>query len=237
MKKTFKFYAIIWVICLALFNVISFVTPDEIAGISKFSGSFWIGYIFITFSFIGQLICAYIAFKAKNLKKLFYNIPLISISYIGLMVMLVVGGITMAIPGFPNWIGIIVCLLVLGFTAISVINASFAAELVSDIDEKNVINTTFIINLTADARNLINSANAPMLKKQCKKVYEALRFSDPVSNCELADIEQRIKEEFDTLTDAVIGDDLDLVESSSKEILNLISERNTKCKLMKVNNN
>lgn len=42
MKKTFKFYAIIWVICLALFNVISFVTPDEIAGISKFSGSFWI---------------------------------------------------------------------------------------------------------------------------------------------------------------------------------------------------
>ena len=237
MKKTIKFYTAIWAICLLLFNALAFVTSNKIADVSKFDGAFWVGYIFITISFVGQLICAYIAFKAENLKKLFYNIPLISISYIGLMVMLVVGGITMAIPGFPNWIGIIVCLLVLGFTAISVINASFAAELVSDIDEKNVINTTFIINLTADAQNLINRANAPMLKKQCKKVYEALRFSDPVSNCELADIEQRIKEEFDTLTDAVIGDDLDLVESSSKEILNLISERNTKCKLMKVNNN
>lgn len=233
MKKTFKFYAIIWVICLVLFNVISFVTPEEIAGISKFSGSFWIGYIFITFAFIGQLICAYIALKAENLKKLFYNIPLISISYIGLMIMLFVGGFTMAIPGFPNWIGIIFCLLILGFTAISVINASLASELVSDIDEKITINTTFIKNLTADAQNLINRANAPMLKKQCKKVYEALRYSDPVSNSELADIEQRIKEEFDALTDAVIGDDLVGTESAVKEITTLIAERNTKCKSLK----
>lgn len=233
MKKTFKFYAIVWVICLALFNVISFVSPDEIAGISKFNGSFWTGYIFITIAFIGQLVCAYVAFKSKNLKKLFYNIPLISISYIGLVVMLVVGSITMAIPYIPNWIGIIACLLVLGFTAISVIKAGLAAELVSDIDEKLAPNTAFIKAITADAQNLMNRANAPMLKKQCKKVYEALRYSDPVSNAEIADIEQRIKEEFDILTDAVISDDLNLVESSAKEITVLINERTSKLKLSK----
>ena len=237
MKKTFKFYAIVWIICLALFNVLSFVTPNEIAGMSKFDGSFWTGYIFITLAFVGQLICANIAFKAENLKKLFYNIPLISISYTGLVIMLVVGGLIMAIPYIPNWIGIVACLLTLGFTAISVINAGFAAEFVSDIDAKIVEKTVFIKTLTVDAQNLMNRANAPMLKKQCKKVCEALRYSDPISSVELTDIEQRIKEEFDTLTDAVIGDDLDLVESSSKEILNLISERNIKCKTIKVNNN
>ena len=71
MKKTFNYYSICWLISLAVFNVISFVTPNEIAGISKFTGAFWVGYIFITLAFIGQLGCAYNAFKAENLKKLF----------------------------------------------------------------------------------------------------------------------------------------------------------------------
>lgn len=233
MKKTFKFYAIIWAICLALFNVIAFVTPNEIAGISKFDGAFWVGYIFITLAFIGQLACAHVALKAENLKKLFYNIPLISISYGGLVVMLVVGGLTRVIPYFPNWIGIIGCLLVLGFTAISVVKATVAAEIVSDIDTKIATETAFIKTMTIDAQNLINRANAPMLKEQCKKVYETLRYSDPISNVALADIEQRIKEEFDALTDAVIADDLDATEISVKEIKVLIAERNSKCKMLK----
>lgn len=71
MKKTFSYYSICWLIALAVFNVITFVTPNEIAGVSKFTGAFWTGYIFITLAFIGQLGCAYKAFKAENLKKLF----------------------------------------------------------------------------------------------------------------------------------------------------------------------
>ena len=233
MKKTIKFYTAIWAICLLLFNALAFVTPNKIADVSKFDGAFWVGYIFITIAFIGQLICVYIAFKADNIKKLFYNIPLISISYIGLVVMLVLGGLTMAIPGMPNWLGVIVCLAVLGFTAISVIKAGFAAEIVSDVDDKIATETAFIKAMTVESRNLVNRANASMLKKQCKKVYDAFRYSDPMSSVALADIEQRIKEEFDALTDAIIGDDLVGTESSVKEITTLIVERNTKCKSLK----
>lgn len=233
MKKTIKFYTAIWAICLLLFNALAFVTPNKIADVSKFDGAFWVGYIFITIAFVGQLICAYIAFKAENLKKLFYNIPLISISYIGLVVMLVVGGLTMAIPGMPNWLGTIVCFAVLGFTVISVIKAGFAAEIVSNVDAKIATETAFIKTMTVESQNLVNRANASMLKKQCKKVYDAFRYSDPMSSVALADIEQRIKEEFDALTDAVIADDLNATESSVKELIRLIAERNNKCKVLK----
>ena len=58
------------------------------AGASKFVGAFWTGYIFITLAFIGQLVCSYFALKAESLQKMFYNIPLITISYTGLIVML-----------------------------------------------------------------------------------------------------------------------------------------------------
>ena len=233
MNRKFKVYAACWAILLALFNVICFVTPSEAADMTKFGGAFWMGYIFITLAFIGQLICVFYALKPDNLQKLFYNIPLITISYTGLIIMLVVGALAMAIPDLPNWIGIIVCLIVLAFTAIAVISAKVAGTVVSNIDEKVKTNTVFIKEMTAEAQNLTNRANALKLKEYCKKVYEALRYSDPMSNGQLMDIENRIKEEFATFTDAVISDDLDLTESSAKELINSIDERNLKCKVIK----
>lgn len=233
MKTNFKLYIVCWAILLALFNVICFVTPNEAAGLNKFGGAFWIGYIFITAAFIGQLVCAYIAFKAENLKKLFYNLPLVTLSYTGLVLTLIFGGAAMAIPNLPNWIGIIVCLIILAFTAIAVISAKAAGTVVSNIDEKIKTNAAFIKEMTVETQNLMNRANAPKLKEYCKKVYEALRYSDPMSKEQLTDIENRIKEEFAVFTDAVISDDLDLTESSAKELISFIDERNNVIRLIK----
>lgn len=233
MKKTFSYYSICWLITLAVFNVITFVTPNEIAGVSKFTGAFWTGYIFITLAFIGQLGCAYKAFKAENLKKLFYNIPLISISYTGLVVMLVVGIICMAVPVVPYWIGVIVCVLVFAFSAISVIKASVVADVVSEIDEKVKVKTQFIKLLTADAEHLMSSSKTAELKAEAKKVYEAIRYSDPMTNDALVDVEEQIQSEFKFFSQAIKSEDLELAKSVSDGLLTLIDSRNKKCKVLK----
>ena len=111
MKKAFQKYAIIWAIFFVVFNVICFVTPGKAAGMNKFGGAFWSGYVFISLAFIGQLACTWFAFKADSLQKLFYNLPLIRISYTGLVVMLIVGAVVMAVPNLPNWIGVMICSL------------------------------------------------------------------------------------------------------------------------------
>lgn len=62
---------------------------------------------------------------------------------------------------------------------------------------------------------------------------DAFRYSDPMSNKQLSDIENRIMEEFSMFTDAVLADDLNATESSADEVITLIEERNSKCKLLK----
>ena len=227
MNKIMKAYAGVWAICFALFNAIVFLTPIE------HSGGFWLGYVFISIAFFGQFYCTYVACKAKRFKKLFYNVSLVTISYTGLIVMLMAGTVCMAISGIPNWLGASVCLVVFGGTAIAVISAGTAGSIVDHLDKKAEEKASFIRNLTIDAESLMNRANAPMLKRQCKKVFEAVRYSDPMSSKELSDIEQRMQEEFDMLTDAVIADDLNGTESAAEELLVLITDRNKKCKGLK----
>ena len=233
MKKSFKVYSLIWAICLAVFNVITFVTPNEIGGVSKFSDSFWVGYIFITIAFLGQLVCAFVAFKAENLKKLFYNIPLLSISYCGLIVMLIIGSIFMVIPVLPEWIAIIVCVIILAFNAIAIIKATAAADIVSGIDEKIKTQTFFIKSLSVDAQSLITSAKSDELRAEAKKVYEAIRYSDPMANAALSDLDAQIEKQFNAFSDTIKAEDFELAKETADALVEMVERRNQKCKLLK----
>lgn len=233
MNKKIKYYSVIWLISLAIFNVVAFITPSTVNGVSKYDASFWIGYGFITATFIGQLYCAYKAFKANSLQRLFYNVSLISVSYIGLIVMLIVGSLCMTIPQVPCWIGVIACVLVLGVTAIAVIKTSAAIEIVESIDEKVKAQTFFIKSLTMDADGLVTLAKTAEMQACAKTVYEAIRYSDPMTNPALTNVEAQIVAKFEEFSKAVGDDNIASAKDVSNELLLLIRNRNQKCKLLK----
>lgn len=234
MKKTrFTYYLICWAILVALFNVLCFVTPNEAAGMSKFGGAFWSGYICIMLAFIGQLACAWITFKETNLQKLFYNIPLIRISYTGTVLSVIVGTVCMMIPDLPSWVAIILCAIVLAFTVVAVVMAKAAADEIGDVDQKIKVQTFFIKSLTVDAQTLMQSAQSETVKKECEKVYEAIRYSDPMSNDALAGAEAAITLKFNEFSGVVKENDETKVLEIVKELLILIDDRNKKCKLLK----
>lgn len=231
MKKTFKSYLIIWAILLILFNAIAFVSPGWIA-YDKYSGSFWVGYAFIMVSFVGQLVCAMKAFRAENLQKLFYSVPLITISYTGLIVSFMVGGLCMFLSPLPYWIAAVAGVIVLVITAIAVIKADTAAELVAEVDEKIKAKTLFIKSLTVDAESLLAKAQDEETKAVCRKVYEAVRYSDPVSNEALGGVESEITLKMAALAQAVADNDV-AVKALATELLVLVEDRNKRCKLLK----
>ena len=232
MKKVFTFYTAIWVVLLALFNVIVFVVPRD-GGIAKAGGAFWFGYFFITVAFLGQLVCAWIALKQNSLHKLFYHIPLITISFTGLLVSVVAGTLCMAVPGFPMWAGIVICGVVLAFSIVSILKASVAAELVQDIEDKTKEKTFFIRSLTVVAESLLARATDPETKTVLKEVFEAVRYSDPMGHTALAGLESQITMRFCALSAAVDAQKTETVKAAANELIVLINDRNKKCELLK----
>ncbi|MDE7123989.1 MAG: hypothetical protein K2N83_00675, partial [Eubacterium sp.] len=115
----------------------------------------------------------------------------------------------------------------------AVVKASAAASIVSDVDQKVKEKTLFIKAYTINADSLMARAKNDEIKATAKQVYEAIRYSDPMSNTMLVDIENRIQNEYNAFADAVKNDDADLAKSSAKELLALINDRNNKCKLLK----
>ena len=231
MKKALKYYSIIWTIVFILFNVISFIPADNL-GVERYTASFWIGYVFITLSFIGQYVCTYFALK-DGLNKTFYRLSLISTSYTGLILSFIFGGLCMLISVIPYWISVILCAVVLTFNVITVAMAAAASEIVSGIDEKTKDKTFFVKSLTINAEELIARAKNENAKVICKKVYEAIRYSDPMSHDSLSSVESEITYKMSKLQAAVMSDDSELISSTADDIIILLKSRNSQCKFLK----
>lgn len=225
MKKRFSFYAISWAVLLALFNVVAFVSPGWI-WFEKYDAAFWIGYAFISATFLGQLVCAWFALKEEKASKLFYKISLLTASYTGLIVTFVVGGLCMLISPLPYWTGILVCSIVLAANILAVIKAAAAIDEVQRIDHKVKQQTCFIKSLTVDTELLLSRATTEEEKTLCKKVYEAVHYSDPMSCDALLDLEEKIILQFEKFANLPSAEAAD-------ETLFLLAERNKKCKMLK----
>ena len=232
MKKQSKHYLIAWAILLVLFNGIAFAMPGWITH-EKFTASFWIGYVFVTVSFVGQLFCACRAFRAENKTKLFYSIPLIRISYTGLVITFIFGGLSMLLSALPGWVAAVVAVIVLAATAVAVIKADAAAELVEQVDETVKNRTALIRSLTAEAESLQAAAKSSEAKAACKKVYEALRYSDPMSHEGLAEVEQALAAQVAKFAEEVRTDDAEQIKLGQREIEGLVCKRNRMCKELK----
>lgn len=232
MKKGINFYAPCWTIVLAAFNIITFAVPITF-NVNKFTPSFWVGYIFITLMFITQLACSIVFFKQDSKDKRFLNIPVISLSYTALLVSIILGIVAMVVPFIPYWVGIILNVLTVAFYAIAVISSKAAADKIESIDNKVKVQTFFIKSLTVDAESLVSRAKSDETKVIAKKIYEAVRYSDPMSSEALSSVENQIIAIFNEFSNAVISDNKLIAESLGNELIILVNDRNKKCKMLK----
>ena len=234
MKKKVWFYIIFWIALVSLFNVLCFVTPNEINGVNKFSGAFWSGYGFTMVSFIGHLVYSCIVFSEKNLDKRVMNTPLTVISFIELGFMIIVGAICMVVPGMPTWIGIAICYMVLILSVITLVCVNAVGK--KTMQANVVLNqkTSLFREFIDKAQELTNLAKTAETKALFKKIYDAIRYSDLVSSDATEDEEEQIGHLLDELRNEIaVTDEIEILEAKVDRLLNLIEIRNNKCKAMK----
>lgn len=185
-----------------------------------------VGYIF-------SLISTLIAFKKKqDITSTFFGVPA---SYSGIVtyILLIILSILELVLKFKIAIPCVIAVIIIVISSIKLVKICFAVDTVQNLDEKVKVQTFFIKLLTIDAQTLVQEARTDEVKQIAKKVYEAIRYSDPMSNEALANSESSITLKFKEFEEAVINDDTDLALESSKELLVLINDRNQKCKLLK----
>lgn len=233
MNKNFKYYVAVWAVMFVLYNVVVFAIRPVAGFAINYDARFFITWIAVVATFVGQLYCANLAFKSENIEKLFLNIPLITQSYTALILMAVASAVLLMIPDCPVWVSAIVCVVILAFSIMGVLKAKAAAKIVSDIGQKLKEQTYFIKSLTVDAQNLLNRVPSDSAKTELKKVYEILRYSDPMSAEQLAEIETKISEEFSVISQKVHEENLEDISIEVEKFVNLVKERNSKCKLLK----
>ena len=222
MKKNKGMAYAVLAIVFVLFNVIAFAVP------TAKTSTFWIAYVFTAIAFASQIAIWKFAFKgADTLKSKFLGIPLISVGITYLIIQLIAFAIFMAFPIAPTWIAIVVCALILAISAISLIGTETGREEINRVEEKVEKKVFYIKSLQVDIEMLASDETDADTRATLTKLAEKIRFSDPMSNEILAELEAEITAKVKELKTAENKAEIIKVLDS------LLLERNKKAKLLK----
>lgn len=226
MTKKSMARTLIYLIELVIFNICAFLL------VSKHNDVFWLTYAFTTIAFLSQIVFG-ILFDKKNLNYKFLSLPIFYINAIYLVVQLIACLICFIIP-VSNVFAFIIQILILAINAVVILISIMGKENISNVGNEIEKNTKNIQMLTMESELLFTSQEDINKKRELKKLYEAIRYSDPVSSTEsirLVDEEinnllQKIK---DNVTSMSSGD----LAKEIEPILELIAKRNMICKSSK----
>ena len=197
---------------------------------SRYSVEFYVTIAVAVLAFIFCCLATQLMFrKTDNLKKKFLGI---SIVYSGIKyytILLICATVALIIHCSLAF-EIALSLVIFAIAVIELIVAKYSATCTINLEMKTANKTSFVKSITVDAQALMNRATNKSIKDDCKKVFESLRFSDPVDSIMLAEYDKRINLEFHELENAVNQDDAELVHKITEQCLSIISERNLHCK-------
>lgn len=226
--KNYTMLAVIYVAVFAIYNVLVFLIFGDK------NDCFWISYAFMCVAFLGNLGIVLYTTKSKNMEAVFLGIPLVSFSVFHIAAEFFVSIVFMLFRNVASVqltvsIQVILLLIFIIFAAAAILSKN-AVESVTQTVSTNVAN---IKNLSVDVQMLETQCLDPELKKQLHKVAEAIKFSDPMVNDSVAQLDEMIRSKVTELKYCCQNNEKNEAIQICFKLESYISERNKRLMLSK----
>lgn len=219
-KNSTKGYVILGIL-FVLISIIAFAVP------TVKTATFWIAYVFTAAAFAAQIVIWKTALgKEGTLKSKFLGFPVVHIGIVYAIIQTVAFAVFLFVPTLPVWSAIVVCSVIAGISAVCMISADAGRDEIERVEAKVQEKTFYIKQLQADVELLVISETDTATKSALMQLAEKIRYSDPMSDEQLAAIEDRITEKIAELKASTD-------KAKINELNSLLDERNRKIKIFK----
>ena len=185
-KDSSKGYTILGIL-FVLVSVIAFAVP-----LAK-TTAFWISYAFTVIAFVAQIIIWKSALgRTEALKSKFLGFPVIHIGIVYLVVQIIAFSVFLFIPTLPIWSAVVACAAITGVFAVCLITSDVGRSEIERVSAKVQEKTFFIKQVQTEIELLADAETDVATKSALTQLAEKIRYSDPMSNEQIADIEDRI---------------------------------------------
>lgn len=226
-KKSWIMTAVIYAIIFAVFNLLVFMIANEKNGI------FWMSYAFMCLAFVIQIGSMLLALRSLETETVFMGIPLASLSFYYFFAAIFVGAVFMFFQNAPFKLAFVLQILIVAIYAVIAIMALMSRNIVQDVNDNLKENVQAIKTLTIDVDVFIPQVSDPALKKALKRVSETIKYSDPMSNSAVADIEEQIMQTVNALRINIENNQNSDAIQTCKDIEVLFLQRNRLLKATK----
>lgn len=217
-KNSSKGYLILGIL-FVLVSVVAFAVP------SVKNTAFGISYAFTLIAFAAQIVIWKSTLgRAESLKSKFLGFPVIHIGIVYLVVQVIIFTVFLFIPTLPVWSAVVACTVVAGVSAVCMIASDVGRSEIERVSSKVQKKTFFIKQLQTEVELQADAETDIAAKSALTQLAEKIRYSDPMSDEQLADIEDRITEKIAELK--VSTDKAKIIN----ELNSLLDERNKKSK-------
>ena len=220
-KNSTKGYVILGIL-FALVSIIAFAVP------TAKTATFWIAYVFTAAAFAAQIgIWKTALGKAETLKSKLLGFPVVHIGIVYAVIQVIAFAVFMFVPTLPAWSAIVVCSVIAVISAVCMISADAVRDEIERVEAKVQKKVFYIRELQVDIELLADNESDAAVKTALAQLAERIRYSDPMSSEQLADLENKISSKVAELK--ATSNKLEIIT----ELNSLFDERNKKCKILK----